>query len=154
MTKTVCDICGKEMPTSKFPDTIENLNLCISSYGKIWDTCPECRVSLDKWMTMRGKSCDERECSYKTRSENRMKLIIDIPDGVKVSIDRVGLLRIPDEQISEIGVEIQNGKPFDVVLDKLKADVEECIRHSRHFTTTKACCGVRDDVLRVIDEYR
>lgn len=41
-----------------------------------------------------------------------MKLIIDISDEVKASIDRVGLLRIPDEQITEIDAAIQNGKPW------------------------------------------
>ena len=57
MTKTVCDICGKEMPTVKFVNTIEdleNLNFCISSYGKIWDICDECRVDLSRWITTRG----------------------------------------------------------------------------------------------------
>jgi len=44
-----------------------------------------------------------------------MKLIIDISDEVKASIDRVGLLRIPDEQITEIDVAIQNGKPLDLI---------------------------------------
>lgn len=59
MTKTVCDICGKEMPTAKFADTTENLNFCISSHGKIWDICAECRVSLNKWMTMRRVESEE-----------------------------------------------------------------------------------------------
>lgn len=34
MTKTVCDICGKEMPTATFTDAIENMNFCISSHGE------------------------------------------------------------------------------------------------------------------------
>lgn len=55
MTKTVCDICGKEMPTKKYTDTIKNLNFCISSYGEIWDICTECREELNRWMTMRRK---------------------------------------------------------------------------------------------------
>lgn len=53
MTKTVCDICGKEMRTAKYPDNIDDLKFCISSYGKIWDICDECRVSLNRWMTIR-----------------------------------------------------------------------------------------------------
>ena len=53
MTKTVCDICGKEMSTLKIVDNIKNLNFCISSHGRIWDICDECRVSLNKWMTIR-----------------------------------------------------------------------------------------------------
>lgn len=57
MTKTVCDICGKEMPTVTFVNTIEdlkNLNFCISSYGKIWDICNECREDLSRWIATRG----------------------------------------------------------------------------------------------------
>lgn len=53
MTKTVCDICGKEMATTKFVDPIENMNFCISSHGKIWDICTECREDLNRWMTIR-----------------------------------------------------------------------------------------------------
>jgi len=53
MTKTTCDICGKEMPTSKNVETIENMNFCISSYGTIWDICIGCRESLNRWMTIR-----------------------------------------------------------------------------------------------------
>lgn len=53
MTKTVCDICGKEMSTPKFVDTIENMNFCILSYGKKWDICIECRTDLNRWMTIR-----------------------------------------------------------------------------------------------------
>lgn len=48
MTKTVCDICGKEMPTIKFVDTIENYEFCISSFGQIWNICTECRESLNR----------------------------------------------------------------------------------------------------------
>lgn len=58
MTKTICDICGNEMPTSKMADSIVDMNFCISSQGKIWDVCTQCRISLKNWMDMR-----------KTRSE-------------------------------------------------------------------------------------
>ena len=61
MTKTTCDICGKEMPTTKNVDTIENLNFCISSHGKKWDICDECRVSLAEWMIMRKQKGDNNE---------------------------------------------------------------------------------------------
>lgn len=62
MTKTVCDICNKEMPSIKFVDKIENQNFCISSYGRIWDICTECRVSLNRWMTTRRhKESEEYE---------------------------------------------------------------------------------------------
>lgn len=53
MTKIVCDICGKEMPNQRYAARIENNAFCISSYGKIWDICIECRESLNRWMTIR-----------------------------------------------------------------------------------------------------
>ena len=59
MTKTICDICGKEMPTTKFVDAIEDLNFCISSPGKIWDICNECREDLNRWMNMRRSESEE-----------------------------------------------------------------------------------------------
>ena len=60
MTKTVCDICGKEMPTTKLVDNIENLNFCISSHGRIWDICTECRESLNRWMTVRRRESEDK----------------------------------------------------------------------------------------------
>lgn len=59
MTRTVCDICGAEMPTSKFGENIKNLNFCISSYGKMWDICTKCRESLNRWMTIRKQQAEE-----------------------------------------------------------------------------------------------
>ena len=54
MTKTVCDICGKVIPTSSMSkDPIYDLNFCISSYGKMWDICPECREDFNRWMVIR-----------------------------------------------------------------------------------------------------
>ena len=70
MTKTVCDICGKEMPTKKYADRIDNYNFCISSYGKILDVCTECRDSLEKWMTIR-KAGSEGGIILQTESEAR-----------------------------------------------------------------------------------
>ena len=64
MRKTVCDICGKEMPTANFGDAIGNLNFCISSHGKIWDICNECRNDLNEWMKKRkaeSEAADEAE---------------------------------------------------------------------------------------------
>lgn len=69
MIKTVCDICGKDMPPTiieKIPyitmrdgevvDT-EDYNFIISSPGKVWDICKECKSDLVKWMK---KSIEER----------------------------------------------------------------------------------------------
>ena len=43
MKKTICDVCGKEMPTFKTELPPEDVQFCISSYGHIWDVCDECR---------------------------------------------------------------------------------------------------------------
>lgn len=59
MTKTVYDICGKEMPTVNFPGNFKDMNFCISSHGKIWDICAECRVGLNRWMTIRRAESKE-----------------------------------------------------------------------------------------------
>ena len=59
MTRTVCDICGKEMSTAKL-DNIDDLNFCISSHGRIWDICDRCRVSLNKWMIVRKEESEIR----------------------------------------------------------------------------------------------
>ena len=61
MTITVCDICGKKMPTTKFVDTIDDLNFRITSYGKIWDICNECRESLNKWMATRRAESEDKK---------------------------------------------------------------------------------------------
>ena len=50
MTKTVCDICGKEMPSEIYSKPIKDYKFCISSFGRAWDICIECRDELDKWM--------------------------------------------------------------------------------------------------------
>ena len=63
MTKIICDICGKEMPTAIFVDNTEDLNFCISSHGKIWDICTECRVILTRkvmWMTAHREESEEQ----------------------------------------------------------------------------------------------
>ena len=53
MTKTVCDICGKDMSTATSKDPIYDLKFCISSYGKMWDICNECREDFNRWMVIR-----------------------------------------------------------------------------------------------------
>lgn len=51
--KTVCDICGKEMPSQIYSKLIKDYNFCILSYGKVWDVCIECRNELNEWMKKR-----------------------------------------------------------------------------------------------------
>jgi hypothetical protein len=46
MRKIVCDMCGKDMTLEK-PVKIK---FCISSNGRAWDICSECRNELDKLM--------------------------------------------------------------------------------------------------------
>ena len=62
MTKTFCDICGKEM-SKQVPrglEAIEDLPFCMSSHGRIWDICAECRVDLNRWMTMRSAESEDK----------------------------------------------------------------------------------------------
>ena len=50
MTKTICDICGREMATN-FPRLKEGeMQFSISSYGRYWDICDDCRTSLNVWI--------------------------------------------------------------------------------------------------------
>lgn len=53
MKKTICDICEKEIPTTNFVDDIDDMKFCISSYGRIWDICTECRAGLDRFIAIR-----------------------------------------------------------------------------------------------------
>lgn len=53
MTKTICDICGKDMSSSMSKYPIYDLKFCISSYGKMLDICPECREDFNRWMVIR-----------------------------------------------------------------------------------------------------
>lgn len=57
MTKTCCDICGKEMPTSMIRSAIE-LKFCISSFGRVWDVCDDCRNELNEFI---NKHKEEKE---------------------------------------------------------------------------------------------
>lgn len=61
MTKTVCDICGKDMPLEIYSRSIKDYKFCISSYGKVWDICNECRDELNNWMKKRKAENVENE---------------------------------------------------------------------------------------------
>ena len=63
MTKTICDICGVEMKPAlcldkKKPDEIQ---FSISSYGKYWDICQDCRDSLNAWIRSRKQHIKKGE---------------------------------------------------------------------------------------------
>lgn len=53
MTKTICDICGNDMPLGIYSIAIKDYKFCISSNGRAWDICDECRKDLDKWIKKR-----------------------------------------------------------------------------------------------------
>lgn len=53
MTKTICDICGKEMSDTEDKYITDNINFCISSNGKLWDICIKCRIDFSNWITTR-----------------------------------------------------------------------------------------------------
>lgn len=51
MKKTVCDICEKEIiETIDFLENVREHEFAISSYGRIWDICQNCRGDLLKWI--------------------------------------------------------------------------------------------------------
>jgi len=80
MTKIVCDICGKEIPTIKFIDfnkEIKNINFCISSLGKMWDICDECQTDFNRWVTIRRKK-DKKECPHEAENDNKTMTYGDI----------------------------------------------------------------------------
>lgn len=53
MIKTICDICGKSMPSKILSRSTKDYNFCISSNGKVLDVCDECRKELNEWMKKR-----------------------------------------------------------------------------------------------------
>lgn len=64
MTKTICDICGKEIPSIKFVDPNEKrVDFTISSHEKVWDICDECKLGIYNSMTIMRKQAmkEERE---------------------------------------------------------------------------------------------
>ena len=59
MRKTICDICGKDMPLEVYSRATKDYKFCISSYGKAWDVCQDCRDELNAWMKERKAESDE-----------------------------------------------------------------------------------------------
>jgi hypothetical protein len=53
MTKTICDVCGKQMPTTLYPADIEDRHFCISSMGRPWDICDECLEEIGNLLKKR-----------------------------------------------------------------------------------------------------
>ena len=61
MTKTICDICGKDMPLEIHSRPIRDYKFCISSYGNMWDICDECRNELDRWIKKRKAESENKQ---------------------------------------------------------------------------------------------
>lgn len=70
MKKTVCDICEKDMSAERQAE-IKDMNFCISTYGRAWDICNECRDALNKWMKERKIKVerDDRAAVYYSDGE-------------------------------------------------------------------------------------
>ena len=64
MKKTICDVCGKKMPTFKTELPPEDMQFCISSYGHIWDVCDECRKELNNWISQKKGGVKNEEILF------------------------------------------------------------------------------------------
>lgn len=71
------------------------------------------REEINKYVDMGDIDKDEKSavCSCCNRN-NTMKLLIDIPENVRIAITRMGLLRIPDDMQKEVDKAIQSGTPL------------------------------------------
>ena len=63
MIKTFCDICGKEVFGLVFAKDLRNYQFSISSNGRLWDICNECREDLAVWIKDRKERpvCQESQ---------------------------------------------------------------------------------------------
>lgn len=71
MTKTICDICGNDMPLEIYSRALKDYKFCISSNGKAWDICNECREKLNKWINER--KTESEAVRYCTKAESEAK---------------------------------------------------------------------------------
>ena len=56
MTKTVCDICGKDVYGIIYSSGIEEYQFSISANGRKWDLCSECREDFCNWVKNRKEN--------------------------------------------------------------------------------------------------
>ena len=75
-----------------------------------------------------------------------MKLIIDIPEEVRIAISQMGLLRIPDEMQKNVDKAIQHGTPLEQIRDEVN-------KLKKVSDGNKVYVGI-NDVLDIIDKYR
>ena len=77
-----------------------------------------------------------------------MKLIIDIPEDVRIAISRMGLLRTPDEMQKKVDKAIQHGTPIPKGHGRLiDADAMWDIYHSNDYDFYEAL----DDAPTIIE---
>ena len=59
MQKIVCDVCGKEIGKNNYLiKGIKAHEFAISSFGRTWDICQNCRGDLLIWIRSRRESKD------------------------------------------------------------------------------------------------
>ena len=55
MTKTICDICKREIPTSIYSSQISEVQFSIKYNGRYLDVCDKCKKDFSEWMNKRAK---------------------------------------------------------------------------------------------------
>lgn len=53
MTKTICDLCGKDVQTNKHKGEARDYIYTITNFGIPIDLCVECRKALYEWIGKR-----------------------------------------------------------------------------------------------------
>ena len=57
MIKVFCDICNRDMNENmRSTMSKEERAFSMSSYGREWDICDECRQDLNRWITERREA--------------------------------------------------------------------------------------------------
>ena len=77
-----------------------------------------------------------------------MKLIIDIPEDVRIAISQMGLLRIPDEMQKNVDKAIQHGTPLEQIRAEIEQIADEEQKHDGNWAI-----GLRY-AIKIIDKYR
>ena len=85
-----------------------------------------------------------------------MKIMVDIDENVFTRLfdNGIEVCAIVNDDLFKIAESIRKGKPFDVVLDKIKAEIEmEKLEDSSNFCI-KAHNYAVESVLQIIDKYK
>lgn len=81
MTKTVCDICGKDMPPTLPNHNYRDMNFAISSNGRLWDICDDCRQSLNIWI--KGRKEDDDGVMHEVIPKSEVKAFVSRIQKIK-----------------------------------------------------------------------